>query len=251
MILRYGKVDVMLNRQSKIDNRQSVVRRSLRPTPFAPRPTAFTLVELLVVIAIMSLLLSILLPSLNQAQELAQRVLCASQLKQIGVAYIAYTNDYRRYFPIVYRADPLEIWTKALGNPYLDFNEEGSSLIWAIEGNESIFSCPSQLALHSVSSKRSYGQNLFTGTYRASTTTIKKTTDAEKPEETCLTADGYFTGSFWAAHIAYSYLPEAPHSEGTNILMCDFSVQWWLGDDVPCSAHGSTSAEINRFWRGY
>ena len=53
----------------------------------------FTLIELLVVIAIIALLISILLPSLSRARELAKRVKCAAHLRGIGHAMYIYAQD--------------------------------------------------------------------------------------------------------------------------------------------------------------
>ena len=58
----------------------------------------FTLIELLVVIAIISLLVSILVPSLNSAKELARRALCAANLHAIGIATHLYDQE-QEFFP--------------------------------------------------------------------------------------------------------------------------------------------------------
>jgi len=63
------------------------------------KKTAFTLIELLVVIAIISLLVSILLPSLNRAKDLAKSVICGSNLHSIGVTLHLYSDEYDEKLP--------------------------------------------------------------------------------------------------------------------------------------------------------
>jgi prepilin-type N-terminal cleavage/methylation domain-containing protein len=57
----------------------------------------FTLIELLVVVAIIGILVTLLLPSLNQAREKAKVAVCLSNQKQIAVAYQVYANSNGQY----------------------------------------------------------------------------------------------------------------------------------------------------------
>ena len=82
----------------------------------------FTLIELLIVIAIISILAAILFPVFAQAREKARRTACISNMRQIGLAFLQYEQDYDEGFPLVCFTSgvgtPLSSWTATV-QPYI------------------------------------------------------------------------------------------------------------------------------------
>ncbi len=70
-------------------------------THIRPARQGFTLIELLVVIAIIAILAAILFPVFARARENARRSSCQSNLKQIGLGLIQYTQDYDEKYPVL------------------------------------------------------------------------------------------------------------------------------------------------------
>jgi len=66
------------------------------------RRTGFTLIELLVVIAIIAILAAILFPVFAMAREKARQTSCLSNDKQMGTAFLMYTNDFDECFPLAF-----------------------------------------------------------------------------------------------------------------------------------------------------
>lgn len=75
--------------------------------------SAFTLTEILVALAIVSVLLSMLFPALGRARQAARMSVCLSNVRQLGVAWALYANDWKD------RAMPLASW-----------REEGEQIFW-------------------------------------------------------------------------------------------------------------------------
>src|SRR6186713_440515 len=81
----------------------------------------FTLIELLVVIAIIAILAAILFPVFGRARENARRSSCMSNLKQVGLGWMQYSQDYDEYAaPIRYGTASTQYFPlRSLLDPYI------------------------------------------------------------------------------------------------------------------------------------
>ena len=95
---------------------------------FSRQKAGFTLVELLVVISIIAMLLAILMPSLQKAREQARKVVCTSNLRQMGIVWILYAenNDGSLFF-------------NPAGNPFMWWQ----TILEYEKGGKDILACPS------------------------------------------------------------------------------------------------------------
>ena len=113
------------------------------------RKSGFTLIELLVVIAIIAILAAILFPVFARARENARRASCQSNLKQIGIGFAQYTQDYDEKLPYIVMSDynqgasALSSWGLTTSTSFVSDRVIWADVIQPYVKSKQLFKCPS------------------------------------------------------------------------------------------------------------
>lgn len=258
---------------------------------FNSRNKGFTLIELLVVIAIIAILASILFPVFAMARENARRASCLSNLKQIGLGIIMYTQDYDEHFPRsiasvgTFHGGPYVPQTQT-GWPGFTYKMNGyhyvswMDMIFPYVKSVQIFQCPSQPDPSSANSfapsyaysseVSSYGNDH----YGLTTGHGLLIASVQRPSEGAMVVDDQSTYGYQNTPNAFSNTPEAregkkqtlsPHFQGTNITFVDGHTKWMKTSQIvgkyieykfllsPTGITGAyaTSTYANPIWNPY
>jgi prepilin-type processing-associated H-X9-DG protein len=175
---------------------------------------AFTLVEILVFLALVTLLAAILWPVFMRPRENVHRYSCQSNLKQIGLGFIQYVQDYNEKFPSA-RVTASTGWADVL-LPYIKSTQ--------------LFRCPAApMAANGFSSDYFYNRNLARAPYNS----------ISEMALTIMSGDGADNAPTWnsisllpPAWTATPHSPSLRHLDAAYYLFADGHVKSLKPDDI-------------------
>jgi len=182
-----------------------------------PTPPAFTLIELLVVIAIVALLVSLLLPALARANDLARRAVCLSNLRHWSTALVSWAVENDGDYPAgdsvhgtlrpgVMRFAEYEDLTNSMFGRFFGTQRQDPSVGNRIAPNRGFWACPNLVAAGGVHPFY-YNENW-------------KTWDLQMGYQFFM--DGARTGLNWSGWSRDSHAPAGPEAPGSWALAADW-----------------------------
>jgi len=196
----------------------------------------FTLIELLVVIAIIAILAAILFPVFAKAREKARQSSCLSNLKQMGLAAMAYAQDYDEMY--MYGFGPgLCLW----GHVHTGSEGVGVAYSWPTflgpyVKNTQIFRCPSAVpSVCAAANARSGITNAYGINYDG--VCLWSMGQMDKPAERMLIQDmesWFVISSTNTQATCFSSMGNGltRHNDGANVAFCDGHAKWLSGSTI-------------------
>lgn len=198
----------------------------------------FTLIELLVVISVIAILASLLLPSLSRARDVAQKIKCVSNLKQVGLAFTQYFDDNRQYAPAAWDGTAHLSWNARV---YGYINRRISLTSTSNDLDKAQMFCPAEPTKNYMFT--TYAMNAHAGSYpwdwwTGSLNKCCKINRVKNPNVGFLVGEkfGNTTGGAYSINRnQFSYLPTVNdvnsnialrHQNGSNWLYLDGHVDW-------------------------
>ncbi len=212
------------------------------------RTQGFTLIELLVVIAIIAILAAILFPVFARARAKARQVSCASNLKQLGLAFHMYAQDHDTVLPVWGYGDT----SKPENGPDEGFFSWDTVLMPYMK-NEAILHCPDNPYGKDA---RGYAMTRYTGDAYGTNMAISMDLPPAPSETVLLSEKGHqppgvngdsatehfmqgwgsvYSGQDWTSDEEYAKMF---HNGGKNFLFLDAHVKWHKEGSGPF-AHNS------------
>ena len=196
---------------------------------------AFTLLDVLVSISVIVVLISLMMPAITKATETAHRVVCSSNVRQVGIGMLMYADANRDFIPPTTFYDParnraeemLIIRLSGVSSAPRDFDPEtdgwdGLGLLYHGEflDTAACFYCPSHDGAHPFSAySENFGKTpaIVVGNYqyRGAGPDGQRQLTRIEPRRTALIADGMRLRS------------DYNHKVGSNVMRADLSVTWF------------------------
>lgn len=185
----------------------------------------FTLIELLVVIAIIALLLSVVIPALRKAKEQAKLMVCASNARQLTLAWIMYAQDHKNKLVGAVPGYADGWWISDLEN----------SLLWPYVQNRDNYVCPAGIPGHAVTYSISDGMNAPGGAPCTARLSNRKISDIVMPGERMVFIDEgrSVLGGYTQYNSGADWWDPVPcrHGNATSVSMADGHAELWKWTD--------------------
>lgn len=214
-------------------------RCAIAPSPLSPGSRkGFSLIELLVVLAIVVILTSLLMPGLRAVRETANKLSCASNLRQIGCATTVYSTDYNERLPFSFFGSPeVQLYSEMMalttgGGPLSVNSLDGLGRLLPRGGHyldcAGCMFCPSHRGEHTLDRYQGTLDNPWASTERAfSNYHYRGDVDASTGAKFRFSNDH----SFLLAADGLRTKSDFNHGNGLNLLHGDLAVDWVSDSD--------------------